>query len=44
MVWFMCGEGGSCEVMIEFIGNKMLILVFELGRVNIEECFEFGKI
>ncbi|KAK4654470.1 hypothetical protein QC762_403510 [Podospora pseudocomata] len=40
----MRGEGGSCEVTIEFIGDKTLTLVFELGRVNIEERLESGKI
>ncbi|KAK4176397.1 hypothetical protein QBC36DRAFT_290542 [Triangularia setosa] len=41
---FMRGEGGSCEVRIEFLAGKALTLVFESGRVNHDQHLESGKI
>ncbi|KAK4199289.1 hypothetical protein QBC40DRAFT_307633 [Triangularia verruculosa] len=41
---FMRGEGGSCEVKIEFIAGKTMTVVFESGRVNVDQHLESGKI
>ncbi|KAK0702929.1 hypothetical protein B0T21DRAFT_109307 [Apiosordaria backusii] len=40
----MRGEGGSCEVKIEFTDGKAVTLVFESGRVNFDQHLESGKI